>query len=68
MYCSVGSELSRVRRMAELTDEPFLLYLIDVAIIEADALSVNESLEALDFASAEGGDRGLERAGGGLAH
>ena len=30
-------ELTRVRRMAEQTDDGFLLYLIDMAIIEAKA-------------------------------
>jgi len=37
MFDLIEIELTRVRRMAEQTDDGFLLYLIDIAIIEANA-------------------------------
>ncbi len=37
MFDLIEIELTRVRRMAEQTDDAFLLYLIDIAIIEANA-------------------------------
>lgn len=37
MFELIEIELTRVRRMAEQTDDGFLLYLIDIAIIEANA-------------------------------
>jgi len=42
-------DLTRVRRMAEQTDDGFLLYLIDMAILEANAKAraSNDSLETL---------------------
>ncbi len=41
-------ELTRVRRMAEQADDGFLLYLIDMAIIQADARArARNSLETL---------------------
>jgi len=67
MYGLVRGELARVRRMIELTDDPFLLYLIDVAIIETDALSANESLETLDLISPKRSDASLEPADGNFA-
>jgi len=67
MYGLVRGELARVRRMIELTDDPFLLYLIDVAIIETDALSANESLETLDLLSPKRSDASLEPADGNFA-
>ena len=47
MFKSIEMQLTKARSMAERADEPMLLYLIDVAIIEAKALSSNNSLEAL---------------------
>ena len=41
-------ELTRVRRMAEQADDGFLLYLIDMAIIQANARArARNSLETL---------------------
>jgi hypothetical protein len=42
-------ELTRVRRMAEQADDGFLLYLIDIAIIEANAKarSAQSSIETI---------------------
>jgi hypothetical protein len=37
MFDLIEIELTRVRRMAERTDDGFLRYLIDIAIIEANA-------------------------------
>jgi len=37
MFDLIEIELTRVRRMAEQTDDAFLIYLIDIAIIEANA-------------------------------
>jgi hypothetical protein len=37
MFDLVEIELTRVRKMAEHTRDDFLLYLIDIAIIEANA-------------------------------
>lgn len=37
MFELIEIELTRVRKMAEQTDDGFLLYLIDIAIIEANA-------------------------------
>ncbi len=37
MFELIEIELTRVRRMAEHADDRFLLYLIDIAIIEANA-------------------------------
>ena len=45
----IEMDLTRVRRMAEQTDDGFLLYLIDMAILEANAKAraCNDSLETL---------------------
>ena len=59
----IENELTRVRKMAERTGNYFLVYLIDVAIIEANAKarSSNNSLESLipqseeQYASQSGG-------------
>ena len=59
----IENELTRVRKMAERTGNYFLVYLIDVAIIEANAKarSSNNSLELLipqseeQYASQSGG-------------
>jgi hypothetical protein len=45
--------------MVELADEAFLLYLIDIVIIEAKARSSDCSLQALTSWSAERGEQGL---------
>jgi len=37
MFHLIEMDLTRVRRMAEQTDDGFLLYLIDMAILEANA-------------------------------
>ena len=63
----VRSDLVRIRKMVELADNPYLLYLIDVAIIETDALSANESLETLDLISPKRSDASLEPADGNFA-
>jgi hypothetical protein len=49
MFVLIEIELTRVRRMAEQAGDDFLVYLIDIAIIEANAKarSPNNSLEAL---------------------
>ncbi len=47
IYETIELALTRIRGMAELADEAFLAYLIDVAIIEATACSDNVSLELL---------------------
>lgn len=67
MDCGVRNGLVRVRKMVELTDNPFLLYLIDVAIIQAEALAANESLFTLDLGSEEQGGWSLARTDASLA-
>ncbi len=57
MFEVIETELARIRRMAELTDEAFLLYLIDIAIVEAKARSSHESLATLEAWSAGLGER-----------
>lgn len=49
MFELIEIELTRVRRMAEQADDGFLLYLIDIAIIEANAKarSMQNSLETI---------------------
>ena len=47
MHKEIEIALTRIRRMAELADEAFLAYLIDMVIIETRARSGNHSLEAL---------------------
>jgi hypothetical protein len=49
MFDLIEIELTRVRRMAERADGEFLVYLIDMAIIEANAKarSPDNSLETL---------------------
>ena len=41
MFGDVQNELIRVRRLAELSDEPLLVYLIDMAVIQASARARN---------------------------
>ncbi len=67
MYDLVRSKLTKVRRIVEQADDPFLLYLIDIAIIEAEVLSANGNLRTLDIAALERDDC-LERADGSLAN
>jgi hypothetical protein len=50
MFDLIEIELTRVRRMAEQTDDTFLLYLIDIAIIEANA-KARSNQEALETVS-----------------
>ena len=49
MFGLIETELTRVRRLAKQAGNDFLVYLIDMAIIEANAKarSPNNSLEAL---------------------
>ncbi len=49
MFELIEIELTRVRKMAELADDGFLLYLIDIAIIEANAKarSMQSSIETI---------------------
>ena len=63
MFELIQVELTRVRRMVELADEAFLLYLIDIVIIEAKARSSDCSLQALTMWSAERGEQGLAEQG-----
>ena len=48
MFELIQIELTRVRRMVELADDPFLLYLVDIVIVEARARADRLSLQALD--------------------
>ena len=48
MFELIQIELTRVRRMVELADDPFLLYLLDIALIELSARAGHQSLETLD--------------------
>jgi hypothetical protein len=48
MFEAIEEELRRIRRMVELADESFLLYLIDIAIIEAQARADNLSLRLFE--------------------
>ncbi len=48
MFEMIRIELTRVRRMVELADDAFLLYLVDIAIVEAKARADSLSLQALD--------------------
>ena len=50
MFDLIEIELTRVRRMAEQTDDAFLLYLIDIAIIEANA-KARSNRDALETVS-----------------
>jgi hypothetical protein len=50
MFDLIEIELTRVRRMAEQTDDTFLLYLIDIAIIEANA-KARSNQDALETVS-----------------
>jgi hypothetical protein len=49
MFDLIEIELTRVRKMAERADDGFLLYLIDIAIIEANAKarSMQSSIETI---------------------
>ena len=49
MFELIEIELTRVRKMAEQADDGFLLYLIDIAIIEANAKarSMQSSIETI---------------------
>jgi hypothetical protein len=53
-------ELTRVRRMAEQTDDRFLLYLLDMAILEANrrARSIAEGHDAENAQVLDSGERG----------
>ncbi len=44
----IHDELTRVCRLVELADDPFLLYLLDIAIIEVGARADHQSLQTLD--------------------
>ena len=59
MFDLIEIELTRVRRMAEQTDDGFLLYLIDIAIIEANAKARSHkvSLETMIPSSLERDDQ-----------
>lgn len=48
MFEKIQIELTKVRRMVELVDDPFLLYLIDIAILEVKARADKLSLQTLD--------------------
>lgn len=48
MFEQIQIELTRVRRMVELVDDPFLLYLVDILIVEVKARADKLSLQALD--------------------
>ncbi len=48
MFELIQIELTRVRRMVELADDAFLLYLVDIAIVEAKARADTLSLQMLD--------------------
>jgi hypothetical protein len=63
MFESIERELTRVRRRAEHADDGLLLYLIDMAIIEANAKarSTKNSLETIVPGSLERDDRANER-------
>jgi hypothetical protein len=63
MFELIEIELTRVRRMAEGADDAFLLYLIDIAIIEANAKarSTKNSLETIIPLALEGDDRAYEQ-------
>jgi hypothetical protein len=50
MFDLIEIELTRVRRMAEQTGDTFLLYLIDIAIIEANA-KARSNQDALETVS-----------------
>jgi len=50
MFDLIEIELTRVRRMAEQTDDAFLIYLIDIAIIEANA-KARSNRDALETVS-----------------
>jgi hypothetical protein len=56
-------ELTRVRKMAEQADDGFLLYLIDIAIIEANAKarSMQSSIETIVPLALERDNRAHER-------
>lgn len=54
-------ELVRVRKMAECADDGFLLYLIDMAVIEANRLA--RSQEAANSASGSVGTRTVAELG-----
>lgn len=53
-------ELTRIRRMAEQTDDRFLLYLLDMAILEANrrARSIAEGHGSAQNTQVLGGDDG----------
>ena len=63
MFELIEIELTRVRRMAEQADDGFLLYLIDIAIIEANAKarSMQSSIESIVPLALERDGRTYER-------
>ncbi len=63
MFELIEIELTRVRKMAEHADNGFLLYLIDIAIIEANAKarSAQNSLESILPLALERDDRSFAR-------
>ncbi len=60
MFDLIEIELTRARGMAEQADASFLAYLIEMAIIEANAKAHSNSLETLIPSSLELNERVLE--------
>lgn len=56
-------ELTRVRRMAEQTDDRFLLYLIDMAILEANRRARSIAEGHRDAENDQALDRGGDESG-----
>jgi hypothetical protein len=48
MFELIQIDLTRVRRMVELADDPFLLYLVDILTVEVKARADRLSLQTLD--------------------
>jgi hypothetical protein len=59
MFDLIEINLTRIRKMAEQADDDFLLYLIDIAIIEANAKARcrKDNLEAVIPSALEGDDQ-----------
>jgi hypothetical protein len=57
----IETELTRVRRMAERADDDFLLYLVDMAIIEANSRARfrRDAAEVAELAESERGARDM---------
>lgn len=67
MFDLIETELTRLRRIAEQTDDGFLLYLIDIAIMEANVKarsSNNRSLPRDDRSFAQNSARRLQNGRG----